>query len=595
MKNSTSGVKKFTLKRELYMAAICISAAFMFCLFSPAEVYLGNTGDFIIDGAHILMPLLITAAAAAAALWLIVNLMLLINEKLAKLVCCLILGFQSASLVQLLFLNGEMKEIDDAVINYEEPTLLHMADYIVFLGLVFAPLLILALKEKKPGFGKKLFTGKTGTFVSLAIFAMQAAGAGSLLAQNGLGKSQEDSMPIFFSYKDVLDFSKDDDNILVVLTDKLDSNWMNEELKLYPDLYDLLEGFTYYDDNISVYSRTFPSVASMLTGKDYDRRPNEYLNWAWSGETVCSKLKDAGWTVDLVLDQEQSYQAIEPVLDDCDNIRRASSGDYNYVYFADDGIIPTMLDLSMAKLMPYMLKGIFIDGHTSGVSNGFISVKGINHVHTGKVGMESDLRLYRYITSEGITANGSGKVFNFIHTCFAHGCNGDLTKEVYGTFDDEDFPLNLRADFEMLNEIFSRMKELGVYDNTTIILVADHGNNPTRCKTETGDYIEAPIPASLMIKPAGAQRAPLVVDSENKLSNAYFAASILEYAGLDHSGQGYSYNDVIAMDKQPDRYYTVLPTVDPHESYDYIVYRIDGNAYDFKNWHIHEHNGEVVE
>ena len=572
-------LKRITLKRELLMGAVCLNSAFMVYFFSPSELYLGNASEFIVDGAHILVPMLIMAAAVFGILLLIANLMLFINKKLAQVFCCLMLGGQLASLCQTLFLNGEMKTMDGSEADYESITFFHMADYVIWLVLLLLPLILFVIKCFKPNLGKEVLASRTGAFLAAAMFAMQSAGILSLIAKNGLGKSQEDAMPLYFSYKNALDLSADDQNIVVVLTDRLDSHWVKEELELYPELYDMLEGFTFYSDNVSEYYRTFPSVAVMLTDMDYTYQAKTYFELAWAGDTLCSRLKDNGWTVNLIPDCGNIFSNISQLDGKCDNVVRASEDEYRYVYFEEVGIVPSMLRLSLSRLLPYMMKKIVVEGMSSSVSNQFVRLKYTDYTHYGFINEESDCHLYHYLKNTGITTNAKGKVFSFLHTSFAHDINDELTQEILG-YTSEDNHVTIRASYEMIDELFTQMKEKGIYDSSTIILAADHGEIPKFIEIPEGKDITETYPASLMIKPAGAERKPLVVNDEDSLSTAYFAASVLEYAGIDHSEVGYSYNDVIAMEDQPDRYYAAEYATNP------MLYKITGNAFDLENWHL---------
>ena len=78
---------------------------------------------------------------------------------------------------------------------------------------------------------------------------------------------------------------------------------------------------------------------------------------------------------------------------------------------------------------------------------------------------------------------------------------------------------------------------------------------------------------------------PLVTDTETEMHNPYFSASVLEYAGLDHSGLGVSYNDVITQDLHIERLFCPLD-FGGHNDRPRLpgVYHINGNAADPDNW-----------
>ena len=167
---------------------------------------------------------------------------------------------------------------------------------------------------------------------------------------------------------------------------------------------------------------------------------------------------------------------------------------------------------------------------------------------------------------------------------FAHS-QTELISSLYSGYDSGTTPTyitNARGSFEIINEYFKQMKELGVYDKSTIILIADHGRPPLEIK-KSGDRLEDVDVASLLIKPANAERAPLKFDSTSEMSNQFFPASILEYAGIDHSRYGVSYNDVITQGLHTERLFNGYQW-DSSKVTLICRYVINGNSRDFDNW-----------
>lgn len=132
------------------------------------------------------------------------------------------------------------------------------------------------------------------------------------------------------------------------------------------------------------------------------------------------------------------------------------------------------------------------------------------------------------------------------------------------------------------------MKKLGIYDNSTIIVLGDHGRAPFEIEREGKDGIESAITTALLVKPKNASAEPLKFDRESELSNDFFPASILEYAGIDHEKFGCSFNDVINGDLHPERYF---------QTYDFggygrviykTLYKVTGDARNFDNWEAQE-------
>ncbi len=60
------------------------------------------------------------------------------------------------------------------------------------------------------------------------------------------------------------------DNVIVLLVDTFQSDLFNELLETHPDFMDKFSGFTYYPDTVGGFPTTYPSIPLLLTGKYYD-------------------------------------------------------------------------------------------------------------------------------------------------------------------------------------------------------------------------------------------------------------------------------------------------------------------------------------
>jgi hypothetical protein len=122
------------------------------------------------------------------------------------------------------------------------------------------------------------------------------------------------------------------------------------------------------------------------------------------------------------------------------------------------------------------------------------------------------------------------------------------------------------------------MKEIGVYDNSTIIITGDHGLRET-----------IPETTALFIKPKNSS-GPLAVNNIPELSHLYFQSSILDAAGLPYDELGVSYFDIISdrVPTPPKRILFVagIHTATPNARIygDYGIWEVAGDANDLDNW-----------
>ena len=586
--------KHFTKKRELNIIVLSLAFCFTACFFAPTDIFIGNQHEFTVSAQNIIYPLLAAAGGASFAMFVFLNIVLAINVKLWKAVTSAFAGLLLAGYSQMMFMNSRMTTITGDSLPYRELSARNVINLVIFAVIALFPLILLVIsgelrkKRKK----KSRFVIRAITYVSIALLVMQSAGIFGRLSNIGLEKTDNSQYESFLSFEGATNLNKDE-NIIVFLADRLDADWMDQELEDYPELYDQLEGFTFYENNVACYTNTFPSVPQMLTGSKYEKGDwKPYIEKGWQGESLPKRLHDNGYTVNLILDNLTTYNSCDDLRGKCDNI--SSVGSYlDFNYFGPQGILRTMADFSLGKLSPYLLKSCFLEGYASDFSNRFcVLSEDIPERLEGSVGKESDLKFADYLSSNGIKTESPTKTFCFIHLNFSHDNNEDLAKLYSGYKGPVDRYNTTRGAFELLNMYFKDMKDAGVYDNSTIIVLGDHGRPPVEIEKEKKKDLDGAVRTTLLIKPAGAERAKLKIDREAELSNLYFTSSVLDYAGIEHDDLGVSYREAEEADSYPPRYLKVYCWHGIGRMDDVLKYEITGDASDFDNWKVVEREGK---
>ena len=583
--------RRLTGHRELIILMTSLVCSFTVCFFSPVDMFFGNQREFTVGPRHIILPLLLLSVLAAAGAFLLFNLFLLISKRLWRGMECLIFGALLAMYIQMLLLNGRMREFTGDGVSYDDPFFL-TANMLIEYVLVMIPTVIYLLSEfKRENSVLKMIRSHGIIYLSGLILIMQAAGTGSIIAQHGVRKVDSSQYVRCLSYEPVTNLSKEN-NVVVFLTDRLDSQWMDDTLAYFPDLGDSLKGFTFYQNNIANFTNTFPSVPNMLTTAPFrNETAQKYLASAWAGRTLTRQLHDNGVAVNLLVDGATTYTKFFDLEGQCDNLVNDTDIPYEVNYIGYSGIIPTMLRFSLDKLTPYCIKEQLALRVTSDFSNSFIEVGGElrRDAQPWGVGTESDLRFYDYLRSHTLRAESDKPTFSFIHLNFAHDTSMELQSlhpDSRGfTYEKEE--ATVRGAFTILEEYFSQMKAAGVWDNSTVIILGDHGHVPVELECDHEERLNSPIVTALLIKPRGAAEEPLKRDRWKPLSNSYFASSVLEYAGIDRTGFGPSFNDIVNGDEAPPRYMQTSQTTGGNGYGDAsLFYEITGDARDLQNWRI---------
>ena len=138
-----------------------------------------------------------------------------------------------------------------------------------------------------------------------------------------------------------------------------------------------------------------------------------------------------------------------------------------------------------------------------------------------------------------------------------------------------------KGSMKIVEEYIRQLKALGQYENTTIIITADHGY---------WYFIDKPLEETtspyMLVKPAQSAELdaePLKV-STVPVSHMDFPATVLKAMGADYAGYGTPMDEVPASGDRA-RFYYMTETVDGHD-WAILKYLIRGDALDIANWQL---------
>ena len=574
---------------------VSFSIAFVMGLINPFEIMLVNSQDFSVSYSDAFRCLLIPALLCFLAVLFVLFIALMIHRSVFEILRSVFLGVMVSSYCQELFLNGKMIVGDNGTTIAElSDTEVSINFFIHFAIIAFcvimsarkfipsrepAPAQTVAPAQNAEG---NFFSRNIIAYIFLCIILMKTIGFASTYAANTKAtlNSADRSTPEshFFSYVPTTSFSKDQNNIYVFIVDMLDTFWCDDFLEMYPEVMDELDGCTFYQNNTSQYANTFPSVCSMLGAEPYDASSREaYFERIWNGENTLSILKEHGYQVNLIMDKSYSFgddSLIEPF---CDN------------YVVPEGLTQELdvnvlrrilYHLSFSRTSPYAIKRMIPNELTSISNVEYITVSCKEQESTtpSAVNTNSDTHLYEYLQSAEFHANCEHGVFTIIHLNGAHDTNEPLV-EMMGFNKGNAIQNTIRANFETILYYVRSAKELGVYDQTTFIILGDHGQRTKEIRDDDYHLINPTLPA-LLIKPANADHAPFKYDRFTGLSSSMFMASVLEFAEIDHQKYGYSYQDIEQSQQIIARDFFWQESDSPKKEH----YIITGDARDFSNW-----------
>ncbi len=354
-------------------------------------------------------------------------------------------------------------------------------------------------------------------------------------------------------------FSATGPNVVLVIADMFNGNYVGRLVEKYPEYRDALEGFTWYPNTLAISSTTVTSIPSMLSGYGYvpeamNRMPGKGLpKYEAAVYDLCDAMLARRLDTSIVdltyVDRDALSAHYQGKLRTSASIHYVGAWKARTGYSADgetgSGKNRLLVMVTLFQSAPTLLKAAIYDDGSWLIFRKSYQLRKM---------ARNQVKTYAYLDllpSLSTAAEGPG-TFKLIHTQFTHEPFG-ITRE--GTIVKDDFPdpetgtksfVDGRGAFnnakKMVDFILAWtdwMKANGVWENTTIVVVSDHGNNamdggialPKELSNPIADWEVSKAAALLLIKRPG-EAGPLRVD-ERFLSNADTAAVLRRAAGIE--------------------------------------------------------------
>lgn len=290
-------------------------------------------------------------------------------------------------------------------------------------------------------------------------------------------------------------FSKERGMLMVIL-DEFSSQAFYSILQTRPETKKQFADFTYYRDTMAAFPTTYAAVPAILTGQP---APTEGSLSAYFDRTapdaINEQLARAGWSSDVV--------TFHPICKrfrngTCQSLNQATSRDR---HVAAKKELYKLLDLTLFRHAPHYAKIKIYNHEKWFLQNDGRSSLIPNH--------KASIRFVESFQGQ-INGNATQPTFKAIHLLVPHGpyhLTPECTRYIGPSMSAQKmFGSNVECAFNLLEKIFSRMKESGVYDSTTIVLLADHGTPISFDQVSKGPPVHRNLRRAfplLLIKPAG--------------------------------------------------------------------------------------------
>lgn len=557
--------------RARLATALLASLAFVFTffIFGPFEIFLTNITFFAFSFDQLIAPILLAGFGMVA---LLTGILLLLRGKIYTYAVSFVFSIGLAGYLQGFF-NVDHGSLDGATIvwqNFKGQAMLGM--------LLWAVLIILPLALQY--FSRKLWR-RIVCALSAVVVGAQIVALCTLIFPILYSGGFVDISNSGFLTRDGMYTVSEQKNVIVFMLDRFDKDYADHQLKGHPAIgkqpdpaiAEGLKGFTYYENFTGSYTRTYPSVAYLLTGikTDYSLPVIDYMEKAWTETTFLSDIRKAGFNSRIYSEINYMGGDIHFLEEEAENIGYPSSA------IPADKLLTAMYGLSAYRYLPEFMKPYF-HTYTGDLSYNYLYSNDSGNLPYGL----DDVRLRQELLQQGITVDHESKgCFLFYHLQGSHDpfvMDGDGNPATFSDYYEGRFE-QTRGNLKTVFAYIDMLKEKGVYDNTTIIITADHG------LTGTIPELDGERVLSLFIKPAGADPDAPLQRSNKQLCQDNLRASISSYFGLA-DGQGHRTIESIGEDEEMVRYFWMngSDASKTHRDVNLITYKIVGDANDFSNW-----------
>lgn len=559
---SRAKMNKYTTKEKVLISAL-VSFVFSFIifLFNPIDIVANNAQEFSFALSDIIGGILLSFFASFAILFAV---LMIFNKYILNIITSLLLSVFISDYIYNLTVGKGTLVSGDVRIDYGKSTTIFLIIIIAVAYVLFLAGVLLKNKWKN-----------ICAFICVLLIAMNSATLVSDFATKDFLNKNGAAINYALSEKNLFGVSKKE-NVVYFLFDRFDTKFYNEVVNDNPNYFSKsLDGFTYFDNAVSTFSRTYPAVAGLITGVTYDGNTpsNEYFKKAYTTSPFLKDLKSNGYDINIYADRYYEYSDAECFKDTVSNATKING------YTPDKtNILKYLLSLSDARTIACKMPTLLFRQTASGT---VLTLSALNS--EDKIYHDDDAKLYKNLKSSGLHYTNSNKNYTFI---YLHGTHSPYTLDADAQrVESSTSKEQTMGSFKIIADYIDQMKKLGVYDNSTIVITGDHGYpytdvDPLLECTDTGTR------TCVFVKPKSSKTSGLSV-SHAPASVADIIPTIVKDTGMKTSTDyGESLFDIAQDSARKRIYYHSRLTGNSKLILD--KYTITGDAANIKNWKLEE-------
>lgn len=442
------------MKKLLPSYILAFLIGFMFFVYEPLNMYATNVNDFWFDIFIIIKPITLIFLGTGILIASFYTAIYFINkhfsENLKVYKAFVIIGiiFFIALYIQGNFLIGNLPHLDGTEINWNSYLTENIISAVIWV-LVICIFIGVTIKFKYD----KVIKGYT--FILCAIFVMLTVSLLTVITKPEVLR-KKDSIKVLTSNN--INQASTKKNFYIFLVDAVDSQIFDDVLNK-SDYKDTFTDFTYYPDTMCGYPFTRDSIPFIFSGiwNENETEFQEYYNKAFDNAKIFDELKKEDYNINFY---DDDFKWTGSKVSNIDNVVELERK-INILSY-----IKQTIKYNLFKYLPYQLKPI-----------AKIETMNFNNCKMNKQYEEfiwDDKAIFERIETNDIEKIDEN-YFNFTHIEGGHvpfNYDKDLNEITNGTYEQK-----LEGTLHIINSYINRLKNSDVYDNSVIIIMADHGYN----------------------------------------------------------------------------------------------------------------------
>lgn len=431
-------------------AMLFFSFGFMLLVYSPIELYFTNKDEFWFDFELLFWPMFFTFLLFLLISSIILFLIFKYSRRLYNVLNVFVFSAFISAYIQGNFLVKNLPPLDGREIEWNQYPAEQIKSRILWVSVI----IITVVLVKIIAIDKFYKLVKYVSVFSVLMLTITVISVG--IMNNGFASKPNMSVTENNQFE-----MSDDTNFVILLLDAVDAAAWENIAEEHPEYRKVLRNFTYFSNAMGAYSFTQCSIPYILSGEWFENEESfeDYSKKAYQESALFRNLQNHGYQMNLyeeevVLNDEDFYKF--------HNILPNEKGVNSWTSF-----IRWQIQMTGFKYAPFDLKKIC-----------FVNPDAFKMLRIPAEGCElftsSNRKFYDHILNDNITFT-SERQFKFIHISGAH-LPFQYDKDV-NIIENGSYEGNLEASMTITEAYLEKLKEAGVYDNSVIIIMADHGFN----------------------------------------------------------------------------------------------------------------------